>query len=83
MAARKKARKKVSKKKVGKKRRKRAAVVHHAAGELTLLQKIDKKVTRIDHTVNASHHLARKAKKAKRRSELEQAWEEREQSGYE
>ena len=83
MAARKKVRKKVSKKKVGKKRRKKTAVHHVSAGELTLLQKIDKKVTRIDHTVNAPHHLARKARKAQRKSELDKAWEEREESGYE
>jgi len=83
--ASKKRRKTKASKKVGKKvRRKRAAPVakssHVAIG---LLQKINKKVTRIDHTVNQGFHTARKTKKAKRKSDLEQAWAEREESGYE
>ena len=61
MAARKKRRKKASKK--TSKRRKR--VVHHvksSSGELALLHKIAKKVTRIDHKVNAGRWGRIKAK---------------------
>ncbi len=81
--ASKKRRKKASKKRVTKKkvthRRKKASVVRVAKSslgtELGLLHKIEKKVTRIDRTVNAGFHLARKAKKAKRRAGIEQDWE--------
>lgn len=87
MAARKKRHKKASKK-VTRKRRRRKATVHRVAssggGELTLLHKIDKKVTRIDRTVNAGKHLARKAKRAAaRRHGIEQAWEDVERHGME
>ena len=87
--ASKKRRKKASKKKVTKKvtrRRKKATVRVTKASlgsELGLLHKIDKKVTRIDRTVNAGHHLARKAKKAKRRREIEEGWESVAQHGME
>jgi len=83
--ASKKRRKKASKK-VGKKvarRRKKASVTHVPKVELALLHKINKKVTRIDHTVNAGLHLAHRAKKAKRAADLDKAWAEREESGYE
>src|SRR5208337_104648 len=51
------------------------------SNELSLLQKIDKKVTRIDHTVNAGHFLAKKAKKHARQHNISQAFEEAERSG--
>lgn len=80
---RKKASKKVGKKKVTRRRKK--ATVHHVAKgsstELGLLHKIEKKVTRIDRTVNAGHHLARKAKRAARRRSIEQDWESVERHG--
>lgn len=87
--ASKKRRKKASKKRVAKKkvthRRKKASTVRVAksslGSELGLLHKIDKKVTRIDRTVNAGHHLARKAKKAARRRSIEQDWESVERHG--
>jgi hypothetical protein len=85
MAA-KKRRKKASKKKVVKKRRKKTSVTRVAKGsgaELGLLHKIEKKVTRIDRTVNAGFHLARKARKAKRRSGIEQDWESVSRHGME
>ena len=67
----------------GKKRGKKA--VTRAAGSpvlaLGLLEKIDKKVTRIDRTVNAGHHLARKARKAARRNQFSSAFEDAERSG--
>lgn len=83
--ASKKRRKKASKK-VGKKvtrRRKKASVAQAPKVELTLLHKIDKKVSRIDRTVNAEKWKKHKAKKAERKHELEKAWAEREESGYE
>lgn len=88
--ASKKRRKKASKK-VGKKvtrHRKKASVIgttatHTPKVELELLHKIDKKVGRIDRTVNAGLYLAHRAKKAKRKHELEKAWAEREESGLE
>jgi hypothetical protein len=85
MAA-KKRRKKASKRKVVKKRRKKASVHHVAASskaELGLLHKIEKKVTRIDRTVNSGFHLARKARKAKRRSGIMKDWEDVERHGME
>jgi hypothetical protein len=88
MAARKKRRKKASKK-VSKKpiHKKRASIVKVAksslSSELGLLHNINKKVTRIDHTVNAGMHLAHKAKKAKRRASLDAAWAARDEAGYE
>lgn len=83
---RKKASKKTSKKvskKVGRKRTKhrKIAVVHSPNTELSLLHNIDRKVERIDRTVNAGFHLARKAKHAKRRSDLRNAFEEAEREG--
>jgi hypothetical protein len=67
----------------GKKRGKKA--VTRAAGSpvlaLGLLEKIDKKVTRIDRTVNAGHHLARKARKAARKNRFSSAFEDAERSG--
>jgi len=83
--ASKKRRKKASKK-VGKKvtrRRKKASVTHAPKVELTLLHKIDKKVSRIDRTVNAEKWAKHRARKAKRKSDLDTAWAEREESGYE
>lgn len=62
-------------------KRSKKAVTRSASLELGLLEKIDKKVTRIDRTVNAGHHLARKAKKAARRAGLSSAFEEAQQSG--
>ena len=88
MAA-KKRRKKASKRKVVKKRRKKASVHHVAASsktsasELGLLHKIEKKVTRIDRTVNSGFHLARKARKAKRRAGISRDWEDVERHGME
>lgn len=81
----KKAVKKVAKRRVYRKKVSMPVAVPKSAlaSELSLLHKIDKKVSRIDRTVNAGRHLVRKAKKAKRRSELEQAWAEREEGGYE
>jgi hypothetical protein len=88
--ASKKRRKKASKKRVAKKatrRRKKASTVRVAksslGSELGLLHKIDKKVTRIDRTVNAGHHLARKAKKAARRRSIESDWGDVERHGME
>lgn len=66
-------------KKVG--RKAKTPALKSLSNELNLLQKIDKKVTRIDRTVNAGHHLARKAKKAARRAGLSSAFEEAQQSG--
>lgn len=83
--ASKKRRKKASKKKVSKKRVKRR-VVHAAkssAAELSLLHKIDKKVTRIDRTVNTGFHLKRKARRAARRRGIEADWESAERHGME
>ena len=48
---------------------------------LGLLEKIDKKVTRIDRTVNAGYHLANKAKRHAHRNALSGAYEEAERSG--
>jgi len=89
MAA-KKRRKKASKKRVAKKkvtrRRKKVPMVHStksSAAELGLLHKIEKKVTRIDRTINAGFHLARKARKAKRRAGISRDWEDVERHGME
>lgn len=83
---RKKAHKKVAKK-VTRRRKKATATVRVAkaslGNELSLLHKIDKKVTRIDRTVNAGRHLARKAKKAARRRGIEADWEAAERHGME
>ena len=54
---------------------------HSVAAEIGLLQRIDKKVTRIDRTVNSGFHLARKAKKNAHRNVLSGAYEEAERSG--
>lgn len=95
MAVKKRARKKASKKaskKVAKKivhHRKKASIstipiIKSSLGnELALLHKIDKKVTRIDHTVNAGRHLAIKSRKAKRRANLRREWEDVERHGME
>lgn len=93
MATRRKKRsvKKASKraKKVVKKRAVRASTTKVAvpvaslSSELGILHRIDKRVSRIDRTVNAGKYLAHKAKKAKRQRELEAAWEERELHGSE
>ncbi|VVB55250.1 Uncharacterised protein [uncultured archaeon] len=85
--ASKKRRKKVAKKAAKKVKRRRSAtarVSKHSLGtELGLLQKIEKKVTRIDRTVNAGFHLKRKAKKAARRRGIEADWEAAERHGIE
>ena len=66
----------------GKKRAKKTATRSpKASGEISLLQKIDRKVTRIDQTVNAGFHLARKAKRHSREAALSQAFEEAQRSG--
>ena len=89
MATRRKRAKKVSKrtKKVVRKRVAKKVVsvpIASLNSEIGLLQSINKKVSRIDHTVNGTKNLLRKAKHAKRRREdLESAWAEREQHGYE
>jgi hypothetical protein len=49
--------------------------------ELSLLNKINHKVDRIDQTVNAGFHLARKAKHAQRRAAFRNAFEEGEREG--
>lgn len=49
--------------------------------ELSLLHKINHKVDRIDQTVNAGFHLARKAKHAQRRQAFGHAFEEAEREG--
>ena len=67
------------KKKVG--RKAKTPALKSLSNELNLLQKIDKKVTRIDRTVNAGHHLARKARKAARRNQFSSAFEDAERSG--
>ena len=68
-----------------KKRTKRAAVIAvpkaSMSEELTLLNKIDRKVNRIDQTVNAGFHLARKAKHAQRRHAFSHAFDEAEREG--
>jgi hypothetical protein len=77
-------RKRITKKRVVKKaRRKRTVPTKANTVAIDLLQKINKKVTRIDHTVNAEKWKKHKAKKAARASELERAWAEREESGFE
>jgi hypothetical protein len=91
MASKKRGRRKKASKKVVKKitrRRKKVsstvAVAKSSLGrELQLLQRIDKKVNRIDHTVNAGFHLARKAKKAKRSADIESDWEDIARHGME
>lgn len=71
--------------KVRKKRTKRTAVIAvpkaSMSEELTLLNKIDRKVNRIDQTVNAGFHLARKAKHAQRRHAFSHAFDEAEREG--
>jgi hypothetical protein len=68
-----------------KKRTKRTAVIAvpkaSMSEELTLLNKIDRKVNRIDQTVNAGFHLARKAKHAQRRHAFSHAFDEAEREG--
>jgi transposase len=87
--ASKKRRKKASKKVVKKRRKKTSTslrvvrVAKSSPAELSLLHNIEKKVTRIDRTVNAGHHLARKARKAKRRASIERDWEDIERHGME
>lgn len=90
MAAKKRGRRKASKKtskKVSKKTRRRKATVSvpkaSLGNELSILHKIDKKVTRIDRTVNAGRYLARKAKKATRARNIQRAWEDIERHGME
>jgi hypothetical protein len=87
MASKKRGRKKKAGKKVVKKvthRRKKVSVTPKASGrELILLERINKKVNRIDETVNAGFHLARKARHAKRRAGIEKAWEDVERHGME
>jgi hypothetical protein len=51
------------------------------SNELSLLQSINHKVNRIDQTVNAGFHLARKAKHAQRRQAFSHAFEEGEREG--
>lgn len=86
---RRKVAKKVAKKKVTRRRKKviGSTVVKVAKSslgrELELLHKIDRKVSRIDHTVNQGFHLKRKAKKAARRRGIESAWEDVERHGME
>lgn len=68
-----------------KKRTKRAIAVaipkSTLSNEISLLQKINHKVNRIDQTVNAGFHLARKAKHAQRRHAFSSAFEEGEREG--
>ena len=66
----------------GKKRGKKTATrtASSPGPTLGLLEKIDKKVTRIDRTVNAGYHLAKKARHAHRNA-LSGAYEEAERSG--
>jgi hypothetical protein len=87
---RKKASKRVVKKKVTQRRHRKATatvvkVAKSSLGrEIELLHKIDRKVSRIDHTVNAGFHLKRKAIKAgKRRQALDTDWESVERHGME
>lgn len=84
---RRKVAKKVAKKKVTRRRKVSKTVVKVAKSslgrELELLHKIDRKVSRIDHTVNQGFHLKRKAKKAARRRGIESAWEDVERHGME
>ena len=67
----------------GKKRGKKTATraASSPGPTLGLLEKIDKKVTRIDRTVNAGYHLAKKAKRHAHRNALSGAYEEAERSG--
>ena len=69
----------------GKKRAKKKTstrVAKKSSGsELSLLQNIEKKVTRIDRTVNAGMHLAHKAKRQARRDALSSAFEEAQREG--
>jgi len=58
-----------------------AASPRTASLELGLLNKINHKVNRIDQTVNAGFHLARKAKHAQRRHAFSSALEEAEREG--
>lgn len=51
------------------------------SNELSLLQSINHKVNRIDQTVNAGFHLARKAKHAQRQQAFRHAYEEAEREG--
>lgn len=83
MAAKKRGRKKKVSKRVVKKKTRRKTIVKTVSprSELALLHKIDRKVSRIDETVNAGFHLKRRAKKAKRKHDIESAFEEAERSG--
>jgi hypothetical protein len=92
MASKKRGRKKASKKKISKPRRvvkKRAKKVSvtvpkaSLSNELGILRRIEHKVARIDHTVNAGRYLSARAKRAKRKSDLDSAWSERGESGLE
>ena len=67
-------------------RPKGSKVVHIAkpssvAAEIGLLQRIDKKVTRIDQTVNSGFHLAKKAKKSAHRNALSKEFKDAYRSG--